>query len=367
MTASELETMNAKYVLIRCLVLSCLAACMVGGVAGCSILMLLNCEPGVGAGPVTRIERTRLCMGVPARITVDFDAYADQQPIEDAIDRAFAVLAALDSELSDYMIDSEVNRVNAAAGGAPVAIEEPLASVLTIATEVSRASDGAFDATVGPASLAWRRAKKSGELPSEEELARVRPLVNWRALDLDPARGTARLPVPGMRLDLGGIGKGFAAQRALDRLRADGFPRAMVALAGDIAVGEAPSRGRLWRIEISPSDDRAVGNTVALENQAVSTSGDTQQFVEINGRRFSHIVDPRTGLGTPGGVTVSVVAPRGDWADALATAAVNMLSRGEPDASVAAMLRVCPGSRAIVQRRTPDGRPERTTIDAPAP
>jgi thiamine biosynthesis lipoprotein len=167
-----------------------------------------------------------------------------------------------------------------------------------------------------------------------------------------------------MRLDLGGIGKGFAAQRALDQLRAQGRPRAMVALAGDIAVGEEPRWGGPWRIEISPSDERGSGHIVELANQAISTSGHTEQFVEIAGRRYSHIVDPRTGLGTPGGVMVSVIAPRGEWADALSTAAVVMLSRGEPESSVARMFSVFPGSKAFVERRSPDGRPIRSVIDA---
>jgi len=325
-------------------------------------------EPGPGPAPCTRIERTRLCMGVPARVTVDFEP-GREAAAEAAIDRAFVLLAALDADLSDYRLDSELNRVNAAAGAGAVSIGEPLMSVLRVSAKVAAASDGAFDATVGPAAQLWRRARKTGELAGEPELAAARRLVDWRSVELDPAAGAARLTTPGMRLDLGAIGKGFAAQRAVDQLKVDGFPRAMVALAGDIAVGDPPRGTKGWSIEVSPSDDRGIGQVVPFANQAISTSGGAEQFVEIAGRRYSHIVDPRTGLGSPVGVTVSVIAPRGEWADALSTAAAVVLARGgggESELAVARMLGVCPGSRAIVERRADDGRAVRSEIEPAA-
>jgi thiamine biosynthesis lipoprotein len=317
--------------------------------------------PPTGAQLRTRTERTRLCMGVPARITVDH-ATGEDEKVEAAIERAFALLASLDTALSDYMLASELNRVNAAAGGPPVAVGADLLSVLATARDVSRASDGAFDASVGPASLLWRETRRSGVLPGEDELARVRVLVDWRKVELDECTRTVRLAQPGMRLDLGGIGKGYAARRAVERLRDEGFPRAMVALSGDIAVGDAPIGARAWRIEVSPTDDRGLGREVDLERAAISTAGDAEQFVEIGGRRYSHIVDPRTALGTPGGVMVSVVSPVGEWADALDTAAVVMLSRGATESAVATMLAQFPGSWAIVERRDAKGRPVRSEI-----
>ncbi len=314
----------------------------------------------------TRIERTRLCMGVPARIVVEFGV-GDEEHAEKAIERAFKLLESYDAAMSDYRVDSDLSRVNAAAGGAAVKVAGSLVTALEVAREVSLASDGAFDATIGPASQLWRRVRDVRALPPEEEIAAVRRLVNWRDVEVDRSAGTVRLARAGMRLDLGGIGKGFAVQRAAMQLRGAGFGGVMVALSGDIALGDAPKGTNGWKIEVSSAasggDDEV---TLELHNCAVSTSGDMEQFVEIGGvggRRYSHIVDPRTALGTPGGVMVTVISARGEWADALDTAAVVMLSRGESEDAVARMLGQFPGSRAIVERRGADGTVVRSEIE----
>jgi len=153
-------------------------------------------------------------------------------------------------------------------------------------------------------------------------LARAREPVGWRKLQLDPAAKTVTLIVPNMQLDLGGIAKGYAADKALEVLKSRGLPRALVAASGDIAAGEPPPGQRGWRVGIGNLNAKEPGfaQTILLKDAAVSTSGDTEQFVEIGGKRYSHIVDPRTGIGLTERMQVSISAKRAADTDGFATA-----------------------------------------------
>ena len=175
--------------------------------------------------------------------------------------------------------------------------------------------------TLGPLTRLWRESRRARALPSADALASARRAAGFAHLHLDPARQTATLLRPGMALDLGGIAKGYAADAALDLLTRLGFPAAMVSASGDLALGDPPPGKRGWSIELAPfGDATATRTTLVLAHAAVSTSGDAEQFVEIGGVRFSHIVDPATGLGLTRSVAVTVVARRATVADALATA-----------------------------------------------
>lgn len=302
----------------------------------------LGCAARGMRPPPHRFEYIRLSMGVPARIVL----YApDPRTAGEAAAAAYAVLSRLDEAMSDYRADSELMRLCDRAGGPPTAVSDDLFAVLERAAEVSGATDGAFDVTAGPCVALWRASRRTGRLPGDGELAAARALVGWRGvvLDTDPLgpRRAVRLMTPGMRLDLGGIAKGYAAERAVQALRQRGAERCMVALAGDIAVGAPPPGEDGWCIEVAggqtPEDDTAAGGggswedevdgeappprpVLRLANAAVSTSGDTEQFVVIDGRRYAHMVDPRTGLGLARRMSATVVADHGDLADALATA-----------------------------------------------
>jgi thiamine biosynthesis lipoprotein len=273
--------------------------------------------------PLQRSEFTRLCMGVQTRIIL----YApSEQAAFSAASAAFDRINQLDALMSDYQRRSELNRLSDSAGGEPVAISDDLFDVLSISNTIATQTGGAFDPTIGPAVQLWRGARRSGSLPSESELLLARGLVNYRNLVLDPVARTARLTVPGMRLDLGGIGKGYAAQQAVELLTSRGTSRCLVALAGDIVVGEPPPGASGWAIVVSGEQDQSVargaaGPTLSFARGAISTSGDTAQFIEIDGRRYSHICDPRTGLGIEARRSVTILAPRGEISDALATAA----------------------------------------------
>jgi thiamine biosynthesis lipoprotein len=258
-----------------------------------------------------------------------------QDEARQAFDRAFARIEALDRAMSDYDPESELSRLSATsttvpgrpgadptAGAQPVKLSGDLWTVLEYADRLSRQTHGAFDVTIGPLTKLWRRARRQGELPSQERLAEARDSVGYRFLKLNAEERTAQLLRPNMRLDLGGIAKGLAADEALAEIKRCGVTRALVRASGDIAVGDPPPGESGWRVGIAPLDpDQTPTQFVRLANRAISTSGDARQHLVVDGRRYSHIIDPRTGMGVPGRSSVSVIAPRGMQADAIATAA----------------------------------------------
>jgi thiamine biosynthesis lipoprotein len=240
---------------------------------------------------------------------------------------AFAKIAALERIMTDYDPESELMQLCQQPVGQPVRVSAELFEVLAKAQQVAELSDGAFDATVGPVVRLWRRTRRTAELPAPELLARARAAVGWRKLKLDARQRTATLTVPNMQLDLGGLGKGFAADKALQVLREHGVTRALIAASGDIAVSDPPPGQRGWRVSIGVPDfmqsastaSNTIVRTLLLKNAAVSTAGDSEQFVEIGGVHYSHIVDPRTGLGLTNRLQVSVIARRATDADAFDT------------------------------------------------
>jgi FAD:protein FMN transferase len=246
----------------------------------------------------------------------------DEATAKKAAQAAFARVAELNRIMSDYLATSELMQLCKKAGGPPVEVSRDLFDILTKAEVLARQTDGAFDVTVGPIVRLWRKARRTRQLPPAQELAQALKLVGHDNIRLDVKQRTVQLLVAGMLLDLGGIAKGYAAEAALEVLRRHGLGRALVAAGGDIAVGEPPPDTRGWRIGIAPLKDPEAppARFVLLKNAAVSTSGDAEQFVDIGGTRYSHIIDPKTGLGLVGRRSVTVVAPSGAVADALATA-----------------------------------------------
>lgn len=296
-------------------------------------LVLLGCVPAAlsDESGVSRFGKTALHMGVEFEVLV---YAADQQQADQAFKTAFARIAALDKAMSDYDPASELSRLSATstvspgtttteppANAMPVKLSDDLWNVLAYSDALSRNSEGAFDVTIGPLTKLWRRARRQNELPSPERLAEARAAVGYQYLKLDPQVRTAQLLRANMRLDLGGIAKGLAADEALAAIQSLGLARALVRASGDIAVGDPPPGEAGWRVGIAPLDpDEPPTQFVRLANQAISTSGDARQHLIVDGRRYSHIIDPRTGLGISGRSSVSVIAPNGMQADALATA-----------------------------------------------
>jgi thiamine biosynthesis lipoprotein len=268
----------------------------------------------------SRVSETRRHMGVAWTITV---YAADHDHALVAVITAHDEVDRLERIFSDYDPGSELSRLSARAPTRePVPISEDLWRVLDRAVAWRDASGGAFDPTVGPLTKLWRQSRRSGTMPLPEKLTAARAAVGPKTLRLHPANRAVELLEWGIRLDLGGIGMGAAIDRAVAVLRDRGITSGMVDASGDIAVIGAPPDRDGWRVAVA-----ALGNTagdateVILRDAAVTTSGDAFQAVTIDGIRYSHIVDPRTGLGVVGPAAVTVIAPDCTTADALATAA----------------------------------------------
>src|SRR5690625_1121144 len=249
--------------------------------------------------------------------------YAEnEEEAEEAAGAGFKRIAELNSILSDYDRESELMRLLRKPVGNPVKVSDDLFAVFEYAESISRRTGGAFDVTVGPLSHLWREARREKKLPDQEDIAEMRERVGFALVQLDRDARTVALLRANMQIDFGGIAKGFAADEALRVLRERGFSRAMVAAAGDIALGESPPGEDGWKIGVdSINRSRSqISQIVSLRNCAISTSGDTEQFIEIGGKRYSHILDPRTGVGLEERISVTVIGPRGILTDSLATA-----------------------------------------------
>ena len=300
-------------------ILSTAALLLLGGfaLAGCSTVP--RSAGHLNPAATNRFEFSKPQMGLPFRIVL----YATHAAEAEAAARAaFARVSALNDILSDYDTDSELSRLSRTAGeGRAVPVSLDLWRVLERAQEISAATDGAFDITVGPCVTLWRKARREKKLPRTDLLAEALKAVGWRKLQLDAKGRTARLLAPGMRLDLGSIAKGYAIDEALKVLREHGIRRALVTGGGDMAAGEPPP-GRLgWRITLAPLDvtNAPPARHVLLARAGLGTSGDLFQHVEIDGRRYSHIVEPRTGYGLTDHSLVTAIAPDCITANTLAT------------------------------------------------
>lgn len=288
--------------------------------AACWLAAGLLAAGATPAQPLARFAFARPMMGTEVRLVL----YApDSARASEAAEAAFARLDTLNTRLSDYRAESELNRLSATAGtGRWVPVSEELWTVLAEARRLAEATGGAFDPTVGPLTRWWRWARRRNQLPPAEALAEALEAVGYRHVRLDSAKRRVRLDRPGMRLDLGGIAKGYAADEALAVLAAHGFERALVDAGGDVAVGAPPPDAAGWRLAVARPDTAGQRSqeTHILTGTGIATSGDAYRYVEVDGRRYSHLLDPRTGLGLTHRREVTVVAPSAMLADALASA-----------------------------------------------
>jgi thiamine biosynthesis lipoprotein len=259
-------------------------------------------------------------MGTVFRIVL----YAVSDSVAQQASRAaFQRIDQLNDILSDYKEDSELSRLSATAGSQqPVKVSDELWQVLVLSQQAARLSSGAFDITVGPLVQLWRRSRRQSLLPTEEALRKARQSVGYKYIQLEPKSRTALLTRPDMKLDAGGIGKGYAVDEALKQVTEYGITSALVDGGGNLAIGASPPGQTGWRVAIGVDDSGDTTQAVYLQlsNVGVSTSGDMFQYAEINGKRYSHIVDPFTGYGMNTRRTVSVIAPNGTTADWLSTA-----------------------------------------------
>ena len=258
-------------------------------------------------------------MGVDFRI--DLFA-ADSKKAQSAANAAFARISKIDSVMSDYKVDSELSKLSSSSGsGKSVHVSQELWKVLNEAKKIHLLSSGAFDITSGPSVILWRRACFFKTLPESRSLARARDKCGMNHLFFHQETRSLTLKPKGMRLDLGGIAKGYAADEALKTLRSLGIKHALVDGSGDMAMTIHPDAQ--WKIFISDKEDQT-NQFIHMQNGAVATSGDTYQFIEIKDNRYSHIIDPRTGIGVTNRCRVTIIAPDAMTADSLASAVTVM-------------------------------------------
>lgn len=268
-------------------------------------------------------------MGVEWVVTVHA---ASAEEATAAAEAALDRVETIERVLSDYDPHSEVSQLTAAMARAPgkaFAVSDDLAAALEQSLTFFRQTHGAFDVTVGPLTGLWRQARKTGRLPNPKKLATALASTGSDAVSLEAADDGPRVSVAqaATRLDFGGIGMGYAIDEAMRLLKDRGITSAMIDSSGDIAVSGPPPGRTHWRIAVPPlmrhaaeATDHQPTPTLALVHAAVATSGDAYQAVMIDGVRYSHIVDPRTGLGVVGPTAVTVIAGDATTADALSTA-----------------------------------------------
>jgi thiamine biosynthesis lipoprotein len=311
--------------------------------------------PSRDPAPV-RVELSEPAMGTLARVVV----YAATHDAGEAAARAaLARIAALDARLSDYREDSEVAALARADAGVPVPVSDDLFTVLQASDALARRTGGAFDATHGRLTHLWRRARRLNQLPDAGALAAARAGGGVAHVHLDAARRTVTLDLPGIVIDAGGIAKGYAGDEALRVLASRGLPAALVAIGGDVVAGDPPPGRDAWTIAVPrlAEDPHAAAEPywIGLVRAGVSTSGDAEQWMTVDGVRYSHVLDLRTGKPLVGRRSTSVVASRGIDADALSTA-IGILG----DAEGAALLQgTAPAPSALWQTLRADG-----TVDA---
>lgn len=236
---------------------------------------------------------------------------------------AFALVDSLNHIFSDYDSTSELNALNRTAGSDSfVSVSEPLYDILKQSLTAAKKSHGAFDITIGPLSWLWRQSRHQHNFPEAATVQEAKTKVGFQKLKLDTTNHRAQLFQKAMQLDLGGIAKGYTAQAVVDFLSAKGITSALLDAGGDIACSGAPPGKKGWNIGINMPEQAAdlLNKTIELHDGAVATSGDVYQFIEHNGKKYSHIINPKTGYGVTFQRNVTVLARDGATADWLATA-----------------------------------------------
>jgi thiamine biosynthesis lipoprotein len=273
------------------------------------IVIAVACTPKPGT-----IQKTEAIMGTDVTITV---VSGSREEGEFAIDAGMAELRRLDAMMSLYKDTSEITKVNLAAGKKPVKVSPEMIEAVARAIEISDLSGGVFDITVGPLVVLWQVRLKEGKVPTDAEIARVRSLVNYRNIVIDPNASTIFLKRAGMIIDLGGM-KGYIADRVMELLRQRGIRNAIIALAGDIWVLGHREDGKPWRIGVQhPRDQDKTLTVLELSDKYISTSGDYERFVIREKKRYHHIIDPRSGKPSRGTISVTLIGDKGAFIDPL--------------------------------------------------
>lgn len=318
-----------------CMVVGVLAACNVSGygqdnaTAVASLAHAASAVTPPDANPASDAESDVQAMSgyeliFPAMGTqLAFQAFSDDpKRVEKGFGEARLEVERLVEILSDYSTESETVLLSRREKlGEWQATSPELWEVLQICDRWHELSHGAFDASIGQLSVLWRKARKTRTIPTREQIEQALEQCGWQYVELDKDTHRVRINRAGLKLDFGAMGKGYVIDKAYERLAVMGLPIALVRAGGDLRCGDAPPGRQGWPIEIAKLDGgERVAHRLLLANSAVSSSGDLYQFIEFEGGRHSHVIDPKTGIGVPGPRLVTVVAPTSTEADAADTA-----------------------------------------------
>jgi len=279
------------------------------------IIFLLAHSPLVTAAEnALRYEASHESMGTVFTVAV----YGrDRSFLAEVVEQVFEEIDRLDEEMSNYKPDSELSAINREAPLHPVVVEPGLFHLLEISVQRSEETDGAFDITVGPLMKSWGFFRGRGRLPTGAEISQVLKRVGYQHLKLDAEHRTIRFDEPGIDLDLGGIAKGYAVDRAVDILRSNGITSALVSsgTSSIYALGSPPG-ARGWKITVrDPYDSHKPADVIHLKNYSLSTSGSYEKFFKIGGKNYCHIMNPRTGWPVQGVLSTVVLAATGTDTD----------------------------------------------------
>ncbi len=280
------------------------------------VLTFSGCTTVLPQGAPVLLKRTQIHMGTLVSITAVSES---RDGANGAIDAGFHEIKRLERLLSTWLPDSELSLVNASAGAKPVPVGPESLTVVRRSLQIAEMTGGAFNIAIGPAVDAWN-ISADPRLPTTEELEALRPLLDLQAVHADVWERTIHLDRAGMRIDVGGIGKGYAADQAVSAMKKSGASAGVVALAGDIKTfGKLPGRGTFPIGVQHPRKDGAMIAYIELQDEAISTAGDYERFFEKDGVRYHHILDPGTLHPASGCQSVTVIAKEGILADGLDT------------------------------------------------
>ena len=280
------------------------------------LIVALACTVLESSPSLQRIEASRMSMASLYSIVAHAER-PDEARL--TLERALDEIDRIDRLMSHYRDDSPLSRINREAGRGAVPVDRELFDFISLAVNYGAESDGAFDVTVGPLMKAWGFFRGEGRFPTDAELARARSATGLKHVTMNASDRTIRFDREGVEIDLGGIAKGYAVDRAVEILRREGVPAALVSAGGSTiyALGKPPDRPH-WTVAIQdPLDSRVLAFEVPLQNRALSISGVSEKFFEMDGVRYSHIMDPRTGRPVQGVLSVVVQAPTGTAGDAI--------------------------------------------------
>ena len=282
------------------------------------LISVLSSHSHLLSADLDHVTFSQRLMGTDVKIVLNYSKSTD---LEAAVKKAYLEGNRLNLIFSDYIADSELSKFSRSSNSVSsekIKLSKELFEVLKYCLKLTALSDGSFDPTLGPLTRLWRISRHQRIFPEKFKLANALARSGAKNLKLDEAQQSGQLLAPNMVLDLGGVAKGYIADRMLDILQGYGFSRSLVDAGGDLRIGDAPLDSVGWKIDIG---GRGYKESVVLQlsNCAVATSGDTEQFLKINGTQYSHIIDPQTGIGLANQAQATVIAPTGMEADSLAS------------------------------------------------